>query len=137
MATTLIVPFIALCFLIPFTDGILHFIEGFMRRKSWLPNEIGASLAYMIASGIAFLVCWRGHFIFWTHLGMTFNHDYEGWFFTASLLGAGSGYVRQAFKEMRGIPQVVSNVYSTGTGSSETTSETISTAVTSDPNSPP
>lgn len=134
--SSLIVPFIALCFLIPFMDGIMIFLEAVMRRIPWLPNRFWGPIAYVIASAMAFLICWRGHFNFFGYLGFTFEHDYEGWFCTASLLGAGSGYVKKAFGQVNTIPQVISNVYSMATGflsSGATTASSTENEIASEP----
>jgi hypothetical protein len=112
----LIIPFIALCILSVMVDRLIMVLEEIAKKIPWLPiNKFWGPLAYLIVFAAGYLVCWMGNFDFFTSLGFTFQHPYEGWSMTALLLSGGSAFVKSAFGMVNSIPQIVSNVFSTVT----------------------
>jgi hypothetical protein len=127
-ASTLMIPFIALCFLSVMVDRLIMVMEEIMHRIPWLPNRFWGPAAYLIVFAAGYLVCWMGNFDFFTSLGFAFQHPFEGWGMTALLLSGGSAFVKSAFGMVNTIPQLVSDVFSTVsnfvTGGSTTTTTT-------------
>jgi hypothetical protein len=114
-------------------------LEKVIIKIPWLPNKFEPEIAYLIVFAVAFLICWRGNFNFFSSLNFTFAHDYEGWIYTAALLSGGSAFVKASFGMISSIPQVISNVYSTATGflSGGGTTTTATPGASSNPNLPP
>ena len=133
--STLILPFVALCFLSVMVDRLIMVIEEIMRHVPWLPNRFWGPVAYVLVFTMGYVFCWAGAFNFFAVLGFAFRRQYEGWVMTSLLLSGGSAFVRNAFGLISNIPMIVSEVVSMVT--SMVSAGTTSVTGTSDPNSPP
>jgi hypothetical protein len=112
---TLLTPFILLCFASVMVDWAARVLQEVMRRIPWLPNRFWGPAAYLIVFAAGYVFAWQAGFDFFSYLGASFPAAWEKWGWTALLLSGGSSLVKECFGVANGIPQIVSNVFSTVT----------------------
>jgi hypothetical protein len=112
--STLIVPFILLCFASVMIDWLVRVLQEGMKRTPWLPNTFGL-LVYPLVFTAGYVFAWQARFDFFSYLGASFPFAAEKWGWTALLLSGGSPLVKECFGITSSIPQIVSNVFSTVT----------------------
>lgn len=136
-ASTLLVPFIALCILSVMLDRVTLMLEELLRKSSIEANKFWGPVAYFIVFAAGYFACWRGNFDFFTYLNFSFKHPWEGWILTALLLSGGSTFVKSSFGMINSIPQAVSNVCNTigGFFSGDPSGTTNTTTSTTPPDS--
>lgn len=92
-------------------DKLTYAIQLGMIKIPWLPDKIEKPIAYLIVFAVGFVACWRGHYSLFSALEFTFDHEYEGWIFTALVVSGGSKFLREASENMDVLPGFLTNTY--------------------------
>jgi hypothetical protein len=133
--STLIVPFILLCFASVMVDWAARVLQAIMQKIPWLPNRFWGPAAYLIVFTAGYIFAWQAGFDFFSYLGASFRYAPEKWGWTALLLSGGSPLVKEAFGITSSVPQIISGLWSTATNF--VTGGGTPIAPVSNPNSPP
>lgn len=105
---SLAVAFIATALLVVMVDQMTRMIKEVLP----FPAKVEAVITYIILCGISSVVCWQGDFDLFRYLNFTWQHPWEGWVLTGTLIAGGSSLLVKQFKVVGLIPSIISGVSS-------------------------
>ena len=108
---SMVIPFVTLSILSILIDRVVITLEFILHGIKGLPDSIEPGIAYILALAISIVICYYGHFDFFSYLDLNFPYD-MGVILTGVIVSQGSSYLRTAFGAINEMPSAVSGVMS-------------------------
>ena len=101
---SLVIPFIALIFLIGLQENLIQFLENLINKT------IPQGLAYVLIAFLSYFIAMFGDYRFFNYLAIYFAYDWMDWLMSALVIAAGSNFLQRKFDIINTIPSVITGL---------------------------